>query len=262
MCSPGSPGGKRSPLRAYPGSGESWVLNPGTTGGEGPRSRVITKGVHLVGDVMAGALAFNRGICTEHGVASRRRGLQGWSIPCRQCLTRIIRAGGETGVMVVFPVHHRTRKFLQMYGLMDTRPGTIRVTEPPGYPGTIRLMAGALKILTDSGGIQKETYMPGVTLRDNIVWVETLEGWGNVLVGRMGRCLPGRSGHHGQDNCSVIPTRQGQQGESGTCSVPVPDGKASRKALFLFSCRSPKSWLLLKLDGRCGDHSVGAFRVQ
>jgi len=102
----------------------------------------------------------------------------------------IIRAGGEVGVPVVFPVHPHIRKYLQMYGLLDTMPGTIRVTEPPGYPGTIRLMAGALKILTDSCGIQKETYMPGVpcvTLRDNTVWVETLEGWGNVLVGRMGR---------------------------------------------------------------------------
>jgi UDP-GlcNAc3NAcA epimerase len=64
--------------------------------------------------------------------------------------------------------------------LLDTMPGNIRITEPPGYPGMIRLKAGALKILTDSGGMQKEAYMPGVQciiLRENTGGVETVEGW-------------------------------------------------------------------------------------
>jgi UDP-GlcNAc3NAcA epimerase len=79
------------------------------------------------------------------------------------------------------------------------------------------LMANARKILTDSGGIQKEAYMlgvPCVTLSENTEWVETLEGGWNVLVGA--------------DKCGIVQAVLGRRPASTQRMVYCSKG-ASRK---------------------------------
>jgi len=157
----------------------------------------ITNGVHLVGDVMVDALHFNREIARKNSSIQGRLGLiekaylvvtvhRPANTDNRANLENIIGALGEAGCPVIFPLHPRTRKYLSDYGMLDALPASILVTEPLGYLDMLRLMDGAEKIATDSGGVQKEAYLLGVpciTLRENTEWVETVEDGWNVLVG-------------------------------------------------------------------------------
>jgi UDP-GlcNAc3NAcA epimerase len=157
----------------------------------------VTRGVHLVGDVMADALAYNKGLALGKSRILETLNLTKGSYSVltihragntdnRENLTNIISAVSESGMPVIFPVHPRTRKYLKKYGLLGWMPQNIRIMEPLGYLDMIHLMGNAKKILTDSGGVQKEAYILGVTcitLRENTEWVETLhDGW-NVLTG-------------------------------------------------------------------------------
>src|SRR5215218_9489025 len=98
-------------------------------------------------------------------------------------LTRISRH-----LPVVFPIHPRTRKNLEEFGLLGACElnGRVRFVEPLGYLDFLRLYSGARLVLTDSGGIQEETTALGVpclTLRESTERPVTVELGTNRLDG-------------------------------------------------------------------------------
>ncbi|MDE6604083.1 MAG: UDP-N-acetylglucosamine 2-epimerase (non-hydrolyzing) [Lachnospiraceae bacterium] len=84
---------------------------------------------------------------------------------------------------VVFPVHPRTRKCLEQYGLMERAAGIpgLEMIEPLGYVEMVKLMQRARLILTDSGGVSKESSFAGAKclfMLDADVWEDLVrEKW-------------------------------------------------------------------------------------
>ncbi len=87
---------------------------------------------------------------------------------------------------VVFPIHPRTMKNLETFGIKDKLDKNIILTEPIGYIDFMKCTKNAELILTDSGGIQEESTFMGVqciTLRTSTERPITVELGTNQLFG-------------------------------------------------------------------------------
>ncbi len=159
----------------------------------------IKDGVYLTGDVMYDALLHNIKIARKKSRILDKLGLRpkeymlatvhrAENTDNRKNLESIIDAFIESNELIVFPAHPRTQKYLKTYGLMKKieKATNIILIPPVGYLDMLVLEENARKILTDSGGVQKEAYflkVPCITLRDRTEWVETVEDGWNILVG-------------------------------------------------------------------------------
>jgi UDP-N-acetylglucosamine 2-epimerase (non-hydrolysing) len=90
-------------------------------------------------------------------------------------------------LIVIFPVHPRTKKQIELFSLSHLIDSDrIIKKEPLGYLEMLGLMAKARVILTDSGGIQEESTSLGVpclTLRENTERPITISEGTNTIVG-------------------------------------------------------------------------------
>jgi len=155
----------------------------------------IEKGVHNVGDVMYDAVLHFKNLAKEKSSIINKLNLidnqfilttihRAENTNDINRLKNIIEALNECEKSVVLPLHPRTKKYIDEYGLKFNE--NIKVIDPIGYLEMISLEMHAEKIVTDSGGVQKESFFmekPCITMRDETEWVETvLNGW-NIVVG-------------------------------------------------------------------------------
>ncbi len=158
----------------------------------------ITKGVHVVGDVMydavlsfLGAAERKSTLVAELGIAPDEFLLATVHRPANtdnpSNLKSIFEAFRALDEPVVFPVHPRTRgKIAELFDNVEEFAPKLKLIEPVGYLDMLSLAKNAKTILTDSGGLQKEAYWletPCVTMRGETEWVETVQAGWNTLVG-------------------------------------------------------------------------------
>lgn len=98
-------------------------------------------------------------------------------------LSNILKTLNDLDNMVVFPVHPRIRKMVDTLR-EENGYDNIYFVEPVDYLTMLYLTKNAEKVITDSGGLQKECYIldtPCITIREQTEWVETLNKGYNVL---------------------------------------------------------------------------------
>ncbi len=163
--------------------------------------------IHLVGDVMVDAASHHLPRAREASAPLRARlggipyGLLTLHRPSNvddpRRLTRIV-AQLETvcgDLPLVFPVHPRTRKRLQDFGLMERTAAipNLHLLPPLGYLEFLGMLESARLVLTDSGGIQAEaTFLrvPCLTLRDTTERPDTITFGPNRLLGADPEVIP------------------------------------------------------------------------
>ena len=153
----------------------------------------LEKETYLTGDIMVDTMKNSIAVAAEKSTVVEDMQLKNevfnlltlhrhYNVDDNSIMQNILDQLGELGEKIIFPVHPRTKKMLPSgYSI----PANITLTEPQGYLDFIALEQAASRIITDSGGIQKEAYIlkkPCITLRSETEWVETVEAKWNVLI--------------------------------------------------------------------------------
>jgi UDP-N-acetylglucosamine 2-epimerase (non-hydrolysing) len=119
-------------------------------------------------------------------------------------------------IPIVFPVHRRTRKMAEQFGISFSEG--ITLLPPLGFRESLFPWKDAEVVLTDSGGLQEETTalrVPCVTIRDNTERPITVDMGTNVLAGttREGILRAYRDSLEKKDRAAIPPKWDGRASE-------------------------------------------------
>ncbi len=196
--------------------------------------------IHVTGNTIVDAVKENLALAKKKVSTLRKLGLskqkyflltlhRAENVDDRNRLAGILEGLGrireECDTEIVFPVHPRTEKMIQKFGLST---GSIRTIEPLGFLEFLELEGHARLVLTDSGGVQEECCIlsvPCVTIRDSTERPETVDAGANIIAGyepgkivnaarlmmQKGRVWdnPFGDGHAGERIVKILRSRQG-----------------------------------------------------
>ena len=131
-------------------------------------------------------------------------------------LTEILKAMNSLELPTIYPVHPRNKERARLICEKE-RFTNIMLLQPVGYLTSISLVKDAEKIVTDSGGLQREAFFAGkqcVTVLDFVVWPETIVGNRNQLA---------------KPQCADILNKLSAEQVVDTAYLPFGDGHAGEK---------------------------------
>lgn len=98
-------------------------------------------------------------------------------------LIEILNAIDELDAKCIYPVHPRNKE--RVKNIVEKKGfSNVIICEPVGYLMSVHLVNNCEKILTDSGGLQREAFFAGkqcVTIFNYVVWPETMINYRNQL---------------------------------------------------------------------------------
>jgi UDP-N-acetylglucosamine 2-epimerase (non-hydrolysing) len=159
----------------------------------------ITRGIYLVGDVMYDSVLRNLKMARRRSSVMKDLSLfkrefylitihRAENTDDQKNLKKIVDILLSIKGKVIFPAHPRVIKFLKKYNLLKRirSKKDLALIDPVSYWDMLVLEENARFILTDSGGVQKEAFFiktPGITLREETEWPETLKEGLNKVTG-------------------------------------------------------------------------------
>lgn len=176
------------------------LVCPTKTAVENLKKEGISDNVYLTGDVMCDSVLYYSKIADSKLNPSNldltpiyeKKEVKEWYLATihraentmdNRNLSVILKVFEKLDKMVIFPVHPRIRKMVDELQNKNQYKN-IYFIEPVDYLTMLYLTNNALKVVTDSGGLQKECYIldtPCITIRDQTEWVETLKNGYNIL---------------------------------------------------------------------------------
>lgn len=204
---------------------------------ENLNSEGIKKGVYFTGDVMLDVfLKFmtsvdDKSVLRKYDLKPKNYVLatvhRDFNTDVKERLESILKALSRVAekIPVILPIHPRTKKKISELGF-ENLVKNVNIIDPVGYDESVALTVNSFTVVTDSGGLQKESYfagVPGVVMMEDTGWIELVESKWNVLAGA---------------DCQKI--------YEGVFSHPIPDssksnlygeGKTSEKIVQIISER-------------------------
>ena len=148
--------------------------------------------IHMVGNIMIDTYCMMRHQIEQAGAYQSfsllKRGYvvltlhRPVNVDVKETLESILNKLEQIDLPIIFPVHPRTRKNLE---IINPLPQNITLCEPLGYVDFMSLVSNSAYVISDSGGIQEETTYLGIpcfTLRETTERPVTVTLGSNQLV--------------------------------------------------------------------------------